>query len=91
MLRLRQKQSILALVLVMVLLFSMVAMAADEGFKVKLGLFPRLVCMSLLPTEGSFVTLKIVRDLQMELAPSEEEYKAAGLKDDLLTGGVIAE
>ena len=90
MLRLRQKQSILALVLVMVLLLSMVAMAAEEGFKVKLAMFDRLVCLSLLPTEGSFATLKIVRELQMELAPTEEESKAAGIKDDLLTGGVTA-
>ena len=90
MLRLRQKQSILALVLVMVLLLSMVAMAAEEGFKVKLGLFPRLVCLSLLPENGSYATLKIVRELQMELAPTEEESKLAGIKDDLGSGGVTA-
>jgi len=79
------------LVLVFVLLMGMVALAAYEPFKVKLGLFERLVCMALLPTEGSFATLKIVRELQMELAPTEEEYKLAGLKDDLLTGRINAE
>jgi len=76
------------LVLVFVLLMSMVALAAYEPFKVNLGLFNRLVCMSLLPPEGTFATLKIVRELQMELAPTEEESKAVGLHNDLLTGGV---
>ena len=76
------------LVLVFVLLMGMVSLAAYEPFKVKLGLFDRLVCLALLPAEGSFVTLKIVRELQMELAPTEEESKKAGLVDNLLTGGV---
>ena len=79
------------LALVFVLLMGMVAFTAYEPFKVKLGLFERLVCMALLPAEGNFATLKIVRELQMELAPTEEEYKLAGLKDDLLTGGINAE
>jgi len=87
MLRSRQKQSILALVLVIVLVLSMVALATEEGFKVKLGLFDRLVCMSLLPEEGSFATLKIIRETQMELAPSEEEYKLAGLVPNTSNGG----
>ena len=90
MLMLRRKQSILALVLIMVMVFSIVSLAVYEPFKVKLGLFDRLVCLSLLPVEGSYATLKIVRDMQMELAPTEEENKAAGIVDDLLTGGVQA-
>jgi len=53
-------------------------------------LYERVVVMSLLPPEGNFITLKIVRDLQAELAPSEEEAKIAGL-EDLPTGGVKAE
>ena len=77
------------LVLVFVLLMGMVALGA-EPFKVKLGIFDRLVCLALLPTEGSFATLKIIRDLQMELAPSEEEAKLAGLQDEPTTGGVTA-
>jgi len=86
-----RNNKIIALVLVIVMLLSMVVLAVYEPFKVKLGLFPRLVCMGLLPQEGSFATLKIVRELQMQLAPSDEEYKAAGLKDDLLTGGVTVD
>ena len=79
------------LVLVFVLLMGMITLAAYEPFKVKLGLFDRMVCLSLLPAEGSFATLKIVRDLQMELAPTEEESKAAGLIDNLLTGGITTD
>jgi len=85
-----RRQKIIALALIMVLVFSMVALAAYEPFKVKLGLFDRLVCMSLLPEEGSFITLKIVRELQMELAPSEEEYKLAGLVPNPTNGGTEA-
>jgi hypothetical protein len=72
------------------MLLSMVAFTDYEPFKVKLGLFDRLVCLALLPAEGSYATLKIVRELQMELAPSEKESKLAGVVDDLLTGGVQA-
>ena len=78
------------LVLVFVLLMGMISLAAYEPFKAKLGLFDRLVCMALLPAEGNFATLKIVRDLQMELAPTEEEAKLAGLENDLVNGGTIA-
>ena len=88
---LNRKLKVISLILCIVLIMGMVAYAEYQPFKVKLNLFERLVCMALLPTEGSFATLKIVRELQMELAPSEEEYKAAGLKDDLLTGGINAE
>jgi len=88
---LNRRMKLTALILVFVMLLSMVAFTAYEPFKVKLGLFERLVCMALLPAEGSFATLKIVRELQLELAPTEEEYKLAGLKDDLLTGGINAE
>ena len=76
------------LVLVFVLLMGMAALGAEPYFKVKLGLFDRLVCLALLPPEGSFATLKIVRDLQMELAPTEEESELAGLIPDLATGGI---
>ena len=91
MLMLRRKQSILALVLLMVMVFSVLSLAAYEPFKVKLGLFDRLVALALLPPEGSYATLKIVREMQMELAPTEEESKAAGIIDNLLTGGVTVD
>jgi len=88
---LRKNQSLLALVLLMVMVFIVISFAAYEPFKAKLGLFDRMVCLSLLPAEGSYATLKIVRDLQMELAPSEEESKLAGIVPNLLTGGTEAE
>jgi len=71
------------------MLIGMVALAT-EPFKLKLGLFDRLVCLALFPVEGTYATLKIGREMQMELAPSEEESKLAGIVDDLLTGGVKA-
>ena len=88
---LNRRLNIIVLILIFVMLISIVAFTADEPFKAKLGLFDRLVCLALLPAEGSYATLKIVRELQMELAPSEEESKAVGIINDLLTGGVQAE
>jgi len=41
----------------------------------ELNLMERLMAVQILPKEGSFVTLKITRDLQGVLAPSEAEYK----------------
>lgn len=87
---LNRRMKIISLVLCLVMVLSMIAFAVNEPFKVKLNLFERIVTMSLLPVEGSFLTLKIVRDLQMELAPSEEEALLAGL-EDLPTGGIKAE
>lgn len=89
---LNRRMKIIALVLCLVMFLSVIAFAVetDEPFKVKLNLFERIVIMSLLPAEGSFLTLKIVRDLQMELAPSEEEAVIAGL-EDLFEGGIKAE
>jgi len=89
---LNRRLSLITLILCLVLILGMVAYSADvEPFKVKLTLFERFIVLGLLPAEGSITTLKIVGDLQMELAPNEEEYQAAGLKDDLKTGGVSAE
>ena len=70
---------------------SFVTYDESEPFKVELNLFERLICMTLWPAEGNFATLKIVRDMQMQLAPSDEEYKLAGLKNDLITGELMAE
>ena len=56
-----------------------------DTFKVKLNLFERIGIMGMLPAEGNFATLKIVNDLRMELAPSEEEYQKAGLS--IMEGG----
>ena len=86
---LRRKQSLLVIVLLMVLVLSITALAVYEPFKVSLNLYERLVVMSLLPKQESFLTLVIIRDLQKELAATEEEIKLAGVVN-LPTGGVSA-
>lgn len=42
----------------------------------------RLLALGLLPTEGSFVTLRIVRDAQAVLAPSAEEVERFQITQD---------
>ena len=42
----------------------------------KLGVFDRLILLNILPKEGDFTTLKIVRKLREDLSFSEEEHKA---------------
>ena len=41
----------------------------------KLNVLERIMLLDVLPKEGSFVTLKIVRDLRSDLSFSEEEHK----------------
>ena len=48
----------------------------------KLNLMERLVVLQILPQEGNFATLKIVRKLQETLSPSEEEFKEFEIKQD---------
>lgn len=52
----------------------------------KLEVGERLVLLSILPVEGDFTTLKIVRKLRESMSFSEEEHKALKLKQD---GGVF--
>lgn len=40
----------------------------------------RIVLLGILPKEGDFTTLKIIRDLQAELSFSEEENASLGLR-----------
>lgn len=42
----------------------------------QLGVFDRLILLNVLPKEGDFTTIKIVRTLREELSFSEEEHKA---------------
>ena len=77
---LNRKLKVLSLALCFVLVLAIVGFTQVQEFKIKLNLFERLVVMSLLPAESNFITLKIIRDLQTVLAPTEEEYKLAGLK-----------
>jgi len=87
----KRKLNIVALVLCFVLVLGLLSFAKQyEPFKVKLTLFERFVVMTLLPIEGNYRTLKIVWDLRMELAPTEEEITLAKLKD-LPGGGTDAE
>jgi len=46
----------------------------------KLNILERFTILQILPKEGNFVTLNIVRDLQKSLAPSEEEFKEFEIK-----------
>lgn len=45
----------------------------DEGMK--LGVFERLILLNILPKEGDFLTLKIIRKLREELSFTEAEHK----------------
>ena len=85
-----RKLNLIALVLCLVMILSLLSFAVYEPFKVELTLFERFVVMTLLPVEGNYRTLKIVWDLRMELATTEEEDKLAGL-EDLPGGGTDAE
>ena len=42
----------------------------------KLGVFDRLILLNILPKEGDFMTLKIIRKMRESLSFSEEEHKA---------------
>jgi len=46
----------------------------------KLNLGERFTALGVLPKEGNFTTLKIVRDLQNILAPTEQEFKEFEIK-----------
>jgi len=53
----------------------------------KLNVFERLVLLPILPKEGNFVTLKILRDLNSKLSLSEADFKEFEVtqKDDKVT------
>ena len=76
------------LLIVCILILLSVSVFAED-FKVKLGLYERLVTMALLPQTASYAALKIVTELSLMLAPTDEEYKAAGLESQE-GGGVTA-
>ena len=46
----------------------------------ELGVFDRLILLNILPKEGDFTTLKIVRKLREDLSFTEEEHKALEFK-----------
>ena len=48
----------------------------------ELSVLERLVLLNLLPQEGNFTTLKLLRKLREELSFNEEEHKTLSLKQD---------
>ena len=48
----------------------------------KLNVLERLILLSILPKEGNFTTLKIIRKLRETLSFSEEEHKALKFKEE---------
>jgi hypothetical protein len=48
----------------------------------QLNVFDRLVLLNILPKEGNFLTLKIVRSLREDLSFSEDEHKALQFHQD---------
>ena len=48
-----------------------------------LTLSERLSILSILPTKGDFVTLKVLNKLKMGIAPSEKEIKEWGVHQDV--------
>jgi len=77
-------------VLVAVLMLVSVANAEYVPFKVKLNSLERLMVASLLPKESSFADYKILNDLRIELAYTEEEKAAINMKP-AENGGVMAQ
>ena len=48
----------------------------------ELGVFERLILLNILPGEGDFTTLKIVRKMRESLSFTEEEHKALEFKQE---------
>ena len=48
----------------------------------ELSIFERLILLNVLPKEGDFTTLKIVRKLRDDLSFSEDEHKVLEFKND---------
>lgn len=48
----------------------------------KLNVFERLMLLSILPQEGNFVTLKVLRELKSNLGLSEKELKEFEVKQE---------
>lgn len=48
----------------------------------ELGVFDRLILLNILPKEGDFTTLKIIRELRETLSFTEAEHKALQFKQE---------
>lgn len=49
---------------------------------VKLNLLERLVLLQMLPKEGSYVMLKVIRDIQQNVGVKDEEFKEFEIKQE---------
>lgn len=50
----------------------------------ELGVFDRLILLNILPKEGDFTSIKIVRQLREDLSFNEEEHKALDFQQEEL-------
>ena len=48
----------------------------------ELGVFQRIILLNIMPKEGDFTTLKIVRKLREDLSFTEEEHKVLEFKQE---------
>lgn len=48
----------------------------------KLAMWERVGILNILPSEHNYATLRIVRDLQMKMAPSEAEIEEMGIREE---------
>lgn len=53
----------------------------------KLNIPERLALLSVMPQEGSIITLRIIRELQSELSFTENEIKLYGINNRMLPNG----
>lgn len=54
----------------------------------ELGVFDRLILLNILPKEGDFTTLKIVRTMREDLSFSEDEHKALQFEQKQSEGSI---
>lgn len=52
----------------------------------KLSMFQRIVLMGILPEKGTFITLKLLRELKEALAPTEVEVAKLGIRENPMGG-----
>ena len=85
-----KRKNLIALILCIIMLLSIISLAAYEPFKVELTLFERYMCMGLFRLETNFADLLAIREIKEELSATEEESKLAGLSR-AFDGGTSAE
>ena len=79
-----------AALMILAFLLSTVAIAEYVPFKVKLNALERLVVGELLPKQTSFANWKVINDLKMQIAPTEEELALLDPKPSPDGTGIVA-